>query len=217
MGEVSIPSQSGSLLSVAIDVLAQRELKCLNTLTVGQPLVGATGGLANLVTNGLNTLTVGQPLVGLRERRIPRMGSGSQYPHSRAASCRRGPGARRWIMATQVSIPSQSGSLLSVGVGDVQGKVSYVSIPSQSGSLLSVLRRQPQQLARLRLNTLTVGQPLVGESTPKMWPGSGDVSIPSQSGSLLSEHHGGHRQSGGYGLNTLTVGQPLVGPGLQRI
>ena len=84
----------------------------------------------------------------------------SQYPHSRAASCR---GRQRLSkVVAQVSIPSQSGSLLSGEAASSALWQEPVSIPSQSGSLLSECGRMP-------LSYLCA------------------VSIPSQSGSLLSE------------------------------
>ena len=60
----------------------------LNTLTVGQPLVGCRRVQRTFILSGLNTLTVGQPLVGTCEEGRP-----------------------QW--RRDVSIPSQSGSLLS--------------------------------------------------------------------------------------------------------
>ena len=74
---------------VGTGLLAFPELElCLNTLTVGQPLVGFDFETNDYSYTGLNTLTVGQPLVGDRTVRAP-------YVDGR------------------VSIPSQSGSLLS--------------------------------------------------------------------------------------------------------
>ena len=60
----------------------------LNTLTVGQPLVGAALVTFQWRKVSLNTLTVGQPLVGF--------------------------GDKLNVMGHEVSIPSQLGSLLLV-------------------------------------------------------------------------------------------------------
>ena len=158
---------------------------------------------------GLNTLTVGQPLVGPSNKWERIAGEGSQYPHSRAASCRESlsiSAARRSksqyphsraascrssrcparVCYRDVSIPSQSGSLLSGLPEDYRQSPDPVSIPSQSGSLLSVCSLVVRKVQWRRLNTLTVGQPLVGRCRS-------------------------HLRLGQPGLNTLTVGQPLVG------
>ena len=159
----------------------------LNTLTVGQPLVGTFHVVVPVgACSSLNTLTVGQPLVGRPPPRLPRPLSRSQYPHSRAASCRvrycqRSLGVGLCLNTltvgqplvgecqslnpsqwSQVSIPSQSGSLLSgLSMGN-SANWRVVSIPSQSGSLLSGTIEVCTTCTSLCLNTLTVGQPLVG-------------------------------------------------------
>ena len=142
-------------------------------------------------------------------------GALSQYPHSRAASCRSGR-VPLLVSAYLVSIPSQSGSLLSVRQPISGSGRGHVSIPSQSGSLLSARSLwdlsvasiclntltvgqplvgtgpgRPAQPPKTCLNTLTVGQPLVGWSTLKLLRRGTTVSIPSQSGSLLSDGAGG--------------------------
>ena len=134
----------------------------LNTLAVGQPLVSGGAPVWAEVSSGLNTLAVGQPLVGRARWGVVRHRSSSQYPHSWAASC--------WLLAH--SQPHR-----------VSG---HVSIPSQLGSLLLGRDPQAQATGRPGLNTLTVGQPLVGRRFR-----------------LVQERP--------QGLNTLTVGQPLVG------
>ena len=204
---VSIPSQSGSLLSELTSVDEDGCGSRLNTLTVGQPLVGRLA------------VTLPSSPVSIPSQ------SGSLLSGDRTAES-------DW--AAMVSIPSQSGSLLSGATSPAGSSRPTVSIPSQSGSLLSVAlepRRdnpiyQSQYphsraascrvffewggVAYTSLNTLTVGQPLVGDCTPSM-PAKDCVSIPSQSGSLLSAGVGQRLPRRGNGLNTLTVGQPLVG------
>ena len=108
----------------------------LNTLTVGQPLVGAPTVAPKKTPLRLNTLTVGQPLVGGSTDCNITIVVRSQYPHSRAASCRVNMTATKRTLVL-VSIPSQSGSLLSVMDAIRPAAIRSVSIPSQSGSLLS--------------------------------------------------------------------------------
>ena len=157
----------------------------LNTLTVGQPLVGSYIGKDITVQSGLNTLTVGQPLVG--GAACPTRGPGQQVsiPSQSGSLLSECPTAGQ-DSSDLVSIPSQSGSLLSVATGKSDIVYDKVSIPSQSGSLLSAGAWHISGRTFWRLNTLTVGQPLVGSPASVLALIVLFVSIPSQSGSLLS-------------------------------
>ena len=109
-----------------------------------------------------------------------------------------------------VSIPSQSGSLLSVVRSQRWLLVTMVSIPSQSGSLLSGTSTPVTSPAPKRLNTLTVGQPLVGPAGMRGRTVCGSSQYPhSRAASCRIEDRGSQLSS--HSLNTLTVGQPLVG------
>ena len=229
---VSIPSQSGSLLSgdrrrcVCMIIVSQYPhsraascrarlsparptlTSCLNTLTVGQPLVGPPASTFIPSETRLNTLTVGQPLVGcqrrsnnVRRRGLNTLTVGQPLVGRHSARERRwtvrlntltvgqplvGHASAEWCFtAQQVSIPSQSGSLLSAG--DVDG----------------VHGRSRSQYPHSRAASCRRGH---CDYSSRIW----SVSIPSQSGSLLSVTYCAGAD-GWYRLNTLTVGQPLVG------
>ena len=135
---VSIPSQSGSLLSVEFTVEYDESGTCLNTLTVGQPLVGfspwhrAKRRLESQYPHSraasCRTKTPSPTMTPYTRSQYPHSRAAScrppqlqqneslwmsQYPHSRAASCRSDRRVRPGL-DDRVSIPSQSGSLLSV-------------------------------------------------------------------------------------------------------
>ena len=192
---VSIPSQLGSLLLVPCwppnrrfhaesqyphswaascwflpARCALRRVTGLNTLTVGQPLVGRALRPPRRACYGLNTLTVGQPLVGLsthlshsyrRKVSIPSQlgslllgddphllceGQRSQYPHSWAASC--------WDRDHELA------------------QALFQSQYPHSWAASCWFSRAKRTCSTRSLNTLTVGQPLVGESgvSPWRWP-----------------------------------------------
>ncbi len=165
--EVSIPSQAGILLAgVNLACSWEERWSCLNTLTGGHPLGGQ--------------------LFLWQYRADPTV---SQYPHRRASSWREVLDDQR-AGGEMVSIPSQAGILLAVGVcWFASGRREIVSIPSQAGILLADHQRNGDAADQSDcLNTLTGGHPLGGRR-------------PSD------------RQGRWLGLNTLTGGHPLGGGG----
>ena len=115
----------------------------LNTLTVGQPLVGGRRpSCSTCPTRSLNTLTVGQPLVGTRGRSQRPFALKSQYPHSWAASC--------WCSA-RAECSAQSPS----------------QYPHSWAASCWKPKKGLREKSKMSLNTLTVGQPLVGQLSGK--------------------------------------------------
>ena len=182
---VSIPSQSGSLLS------EHRPSAPMTSASTSQyphsraaSCRSETPARDRRLTSGLNTLTVGQPLVGERRQVVETVSSvsipsqsgsllsgcrmlaqrrarRSQYPHSRAASCR---ASRYWTRRRHdwSQYPHSRAASCRVAVELLDRRCTIVSIPSQSGSLLSVDALRCRSCDDDGLNTLTVGQPLVG-------------------------------------------------------
>ena len=188
----------------------------LNTLTVGQPLVGDRHSrVLSIVVSSLNTLTVGQPLVGqCTLTNVSQVTVESQYPHSRAASCRAVAGCMRYFRAN-VSIPSQSGSLLSgfeealtcVPCDSSQYPHSRAASCRAHSDVATAEpgRSQYPHSRAASCRTLTVTSSLQRHRLVSIPSQSGSllsgveadrlkhahpVSIPSQSGSLLSGLHG---------------------------
>ena len=155
---------------------------------------------------GLNTLTVGQPLVGHDAWTNSPVASHVSIP-SQSGSLLSALTCHRRRAGSAVSIPSQSGSLLSEASGAATNCIAIVSIPSQSGSLLSG-QRCAFTVQGSRLNTLTVGQPLVGPSDQVTADGRSQYP---HSRAASCRASATETYTGKPGLNTLTVGQPLVG------
>ena len=117
----------------------------------------------------------------------------------------------------QVSIPSQLGSLL-LGIGQSGVcRVTTVSIPSQLGSLLLGTATNLNTAGKLCLNTLTVGQPLVGRRSLCM----GQMFAPRLNTLTVGQPLVGATPAPATAtpgsLNTLTVGQPLVGQPIKQL
>ena len=135
-------------------------------------------------STSLNTLSVGHPLGGgdtaIEQTDVLK----SQYPLSRASSCRILQSKARWRYLL-VSIPSQSGILLAVVGRRTQNAQRVRS--QYPHSRASSCREGGESMAAkyTGLNTLTVGHPLVG-TTQTRTRHAHMLSIPSQSGSLLS-------------------------------
>ena len=233
----------------------------LNTLTVGQPLVGRSRTGKPWLVPRLNTLTVGQPLVGehgcreapWRSVSIPSQSGSllsgrqcrdqvarrawSQYPHSRAASCRAG-AAPSDVLTQWVSIPSQSGSLLSASMFVIiavagcwsqypHSRAASCRTPPEPKPLLTNWSQYPHSRAAscrmtlsytlsdmISLNTLTVGQPLVGCNTCRAGHQTSRSQYPHSRAASCRPPHRPRSPLSANSLNTLTVGQPLVGLGL---
>ena len=186
-GTVSIPSQSGSLLSEQAFALAD----AMGTSQYPHSRAASCRGLGSFRstswTISLNTLTVGHPLVGA-PLSVSMCFTQSQYPHSRAASCRAatsagfvlGPGVSQYPHSRAASCRRLAAVVFLALAGSqyphsraascrrlmstLTGRPLSVSIPSQSGSLLSEGRHRAVPEQAHGLNTLTVGQPLVGAS-----------------------------------------------------
>ena len=133
----------------------------LNTLTVGQPLVGRQNDVGQYCQKRLNTLTVGQPLVGPIVLPAQRVGESSQYPHSRAASCRDG-SIGRWQVRQGSQYPHSRAASCREEIrlsGSDELRSQYPHSRAASCRSEAVQRRSRTLYS---LNTLTVGQPLVG-------------------------------------------------------